>query len=226
MTPVFMQALGSDFDRLHPNLAWRYSIDSTSGVALMATGIMESIYVSSAVPSPLLRHYGNRAALPRRSSRMVPFCESHYCYQDELKRESLAILRTFDYSSGPHRFNSVKVFAKNGVIRDHFGDGPELLTDLEVSVNSRGDLLLESGPLHWLGKGPKLGMRRLFDARMKYMEGWDERNDRFRCDATVRAPMFGEIFHLRGWFTASDQLCSLQEIPDEAWTERLVDRDT
>uniref|UniRef100_UPI003D8E1311 DUF4166 domain-containing protein n=1 Tax=Gordonia sp. B7-2 TaxID=3420932 RepID=UPI003D8E1311 len=224
MTPVFMQALGSDFDRLHPNLAWRYSIDSTSGVALGGHGIYESVYINSALTSPVIRYYGNRAALPSRSSRMVPFTEEHYCYRDELGRECLAMLRTFEYSSGSRKLNSVKVPATSGIV-DFFGDGPELLYPVELSVNSRGDLLLESGPLRWLGKGPKLGMRGLFGAQMRYMEGWDERNDRFRCDATVRNPVIGEIMHFRGWFTTADRLCSLQEIPDEAWTENLIDRE-
>ena len=33
MTPVYRVALGSEFDRLHPNMQWRYGIDSTAGVA-------------------------------------------------------------------------------------------------------------------------------------------------------------------------------------------------
>ncbi|MDY6811221.1 MAG: DUF4166 domain-containing protein [Actinomycetota bacterium] len=225
MTPVFKHALGADFDRLHPHLAWRYGIDSTSSVAVEATGILETIYVSGALPAPLVRYYGKRGAIPSRSSRMVPFAENHYCYRDELGRESLAILRTFEYSAGPTRFNSVKVAASAG-ITDYFGDGPEMLSQLDVSVTSRGDLLLESGPLRWLDRGPIFGMRRIFDARMKYMEGWDEKNQRFRCDAVVRTPVFGQVFRFRGWFTAVDRQCELRDIPDEAWPEALVDRES
>ena len=98
MTPVYRAALGSDFDRLHPNVAWRYSIDSTSGVAQIGTGIYESVYVSSALPPPVIWHYAKRNAFPSKSSRMVPFTQSHYCYIDELGRESLAVLRAFDYT--------------------------------------------------------------------------------------------------------------------------------
>lgn len=47
MTPVYRAALGSDFDRLHPNLQWRYGIDSTSGVAQIMTGLLESVYVTA-----------------------------------------------------------------------------------------------------------------------------------------------------------------------------------
>ncbi|MDL9936954.1 DUF4166 domain-containing protein [Gordonia sp. ABSL1-1] len=225
MTPVYMDALGSDFDRLHPNLAWRYSIDSTSGVALTCSGIYESVYVNSIVPGFVLRYFGKRAALPTRSSRMVPFTEGHYCYRDELGRESLAVLRDFEYSTGSTKLNSVKVHTGGGQVIDYFGDGPELLFPLELSTNTRGDLIMESGPIKWLGRSAKIGMGAFVDARMKYMEGWDDRNDRFRCDATVRSPLIGEVLHFRGWFSAADRACALRDIPDEAWTENLVEHD-
>ncbi len=82
--------------------------------------------------------------------------------------------------------------------------------------------------MRWLGRGPKVGMRGLFTAQMKYIEGWDEKRERFRCDMTVRnPPVIGEIMHFRGWFTAVDQACTLRDIPpDEAWPVNLVDRES
>jgi hypothetical protein len=224
VTPVYQDALGSDFDRLHPNVAWRYSIDSTSNVAQMGTGILESVYITSALPPPFFWYYGKRNALPSKSSRMVPFTQGHYCYRDELGRECLAVLRSFDYSSGSRKLNSLLVSGASGLV-DYFGDGPELLYPIEPSVTAAGELLLESGPLRWLGRGPKVGMRGLFRSQMKYIEGWDEEHQRFRCDATVRNPVIGEILHFRGWFTVTDVACGLRDIPDEAWPLKLVDRE-
>ncbi|MXP23908.1 DUF4166 domain-containing protein [Gordonia sp. HNM0687] len=225
MAPVYRQILGSDFDRLHPNVAWRYSIDSTSGVAQIATGIYESVYVTSALPPPFFWHYAKRNALPPKSSRMVPFTQGHYCYIDELGRECLAVLRAFQYTNGTRNLNSLLVSGRGGLV-DYFGDGPELLYPIEPSVTRSGELLLESGPMRWLGRGPKIGMKGMFATQMKYIEGWDESRQRFRCDATVRNPVIGEILHFRGWFTATDQACTLRDIPDEAWPLNLVDRET
>lgn len=225
MAPVYREALGSDFDRLHPNVAWRYSIDSTSGVAQVGSGIYESVYTNPAMPSAFFKHYSKRSALPAKSSRMVPFTQSHYCYRDELGRECLAVLRDFQYTTGTRAMNSLLVAGRDGTMVDYFGDGPELLYPIEPSVTRNGELLLESGPMRWLGRGPNLGMRGPFAAQMKYIEGWDEKRSRFRCDATVRNPVVGEILHFRGWFTAEDQACSMREIPDEAWPLSLVDRE-
>ncbi|MGV9827747.1 DUF4166 domain-containing protein [Gordonia sp. NPDC003429] len=224
MTPVYRDALGSDFDRLHPNVAWRYSIDSTSGVAQMGAGIFESVYVSSALPPPVTWFYAKRHAFPAKSSRMVPFTQNHYCYRDELDRECLAVLRTFSYTSGKRALNSLLVAGRSGLV-DYFGDGPELLWPIEPSVTPAGELLLESGPMRWLGRGPKVGMKGMFATQMKYIEGWDDERQRFRCDATVRNPVFGEIIHFRGWFTATDLACTMRDIPDEAWPLNLIERE-
>ena len=223
MTPVYRQMLGSDFDRLHPNVAWRYGIDSTSGVAQIGTGIYESVFMTSALPPPMVWYYAKRNALPAKSSRMVPFTQGHYCYVDELGRECLAVLRSFEYTSGRRSLNSLLVSGRGGLV-DYFGDGPELLYPIEPSVTADGSLLLESGPMRWL-RGPNLGMRGPFTAQMKYIEGWDDTRQRFRCDATVRNPVIGEILHFRGWFTAVDQACTVHDIPDEAWPLQLVDKE-
>lgn len=224
MTPVYRQELGSDFERLHPNVAWRYSIDSTSGVAQMGTGIFESVYITSKLPPPMIWYYAKRSALPAKSSRMVPFNQGHYCYVDEIGRECLAVLRTFDFSSGTRRLNSLLVSGRTGLV-DYFGDGPELLYPIEPSVTRRGELLLESGPMRWLGRTPNIGMKGLFGAQMRYLEGWDAEHERFRCDATVRNPVIGEILHFRGWFTVTDIACTIHDIPDDAWPLSLVNRE-
>lgn len=224
MTPVYREILGSDFDLLHPNVAWRYNIDSTSAVAQIGTGIFESVYITSALPPPFFWYYGKRNALPSKTSRLVPFTQAHYCYVDEIGRECLAVLRRFNYTSGTRKLNSLLVAGNTGLV-DYFGDGPELLYPIEPSVTAAGELLLESGPMRWLGRGPKVGMKGLFGAQMRYLEGWDEERQRFHCDATVRNPVIGEILHFRGWFTATDIECGLRDIPDEAWPVSLVDRE-
>ncbi|PXW29117.1 DUF4166 domain-containing protein [Nocardia sp. 348MFTsu5.1] len=223
MSSVIQNVLGPEFEKLHPNLQWRYGIDSQSQLAQETSGIMESIY-SSPVVSTALRHFGKRNAMPTKSSRLVPFTMHNYCYQDELGRESLAVMRSLNYTSGPQGLNSLLVDGREGLV-DYFGDGPELLWPLEASVD-RGSLIFQSGPMRLLTAGPKVGMRGLLAARMLYAEGWDSERNRFRVDASVRNPVIGELIHYRGWFTAQDVPCRLRDIPDEAWPHRLIERES
>lgn len=83
---------------------------------------------------------------------------------------------------------------------------------------------LESGPARWL-RGPTRAARTPV-ATMKYIEGWDEQHQRFRCDATVRNPVLGEIMHYRGVVHRRRQAMSDVDIPDEAWPYKLIDRET
>ncbi|SIR93044.1 DUF4166 domain-containing protein [Williamsia sterculiae] len=224
MTPVYRAALGADFDNLHPHLQWRYGIDSTSGVAQMAGGILDSVYCNPVLPPPFVRHQRKRRSMPTRTSRQVPFTQNDFCYVDEAGRECLAVLRTFHHAGGDLAVNSLLVDGTAGLV-DYFGDGPELLYPVRASVGREGSLVLQSGPMRWLSTGPTVGMRGMFGARMQYVEGWDEQHGRFRCDATVRNPVVGELVHYRGWFTAVDQPCTLRDIPDEAWPLRLERRE-
>ena len=92
---------------------------------------MESIY-SSPLVSTALRHFGKRNAMPTKSSRLVPFEMQNYCYEDELGRESLAVMRSLNYTSGAQGLNSLLVDGREGLV-DYFGDGPELLWPLDAS---------------------------------------------------------------------------------------------
>ncbi|GAB2640902.1 hypothetical protein GCM10027169_06180 [Gordonia jinhuaensis] len=224
MTAVYRTALGGDFDNLHPNLQWRYSIDSASGVAQMVSGIMDSVYCSPKLPGPVKSFHRRRHSLAIRSSRLVPFEQGNYCYRDELGRECLAVLRTFGFGPGDQYLNSVLVDDPTGLV-DYFGDGPEYLYPITPSVTVDGGLLLETGPMRWTSTvGPNIGLRGLLELSMRYREWWQDDEDRFRCEAVVTNPIIGEVFHYRGWFTAVDRPCTIGDIPDEAWPLRLERR--
>ncbi|MGU3292945.1 DUF4166 domain-containing protein [Williamsia sp. M5A3_1d] len=220
MTPVYRAALGSEFTKLHPNIQWRYGVDSTSGVAQVTSGIVESVFCTSKLTPPVLRFFRRRNVMPTTTSRHVPFFMDNYCYVDERGRESLAVIRRFAYSNGEQRLHSLLVNGSSGLV-DYFGDGPFLLIPLNPRVGPGGSLILESEPMRMLSRGLRMGMRGLFATSMRYVEEWDDDAQRFRLDATVRNVTLGEIMHFRGWFTASDRPCTIHDIPDEAWPLRL-----
>ena len=106
-------------------------------MAQIASGIYESVYTNNALSPMFFWHYASRHAMPAKSSRMVPFEQSQYCYVDELGRECLAVLREFQYTSGSRNVNSLLVSGRDGLV-DYFGDGPELLYPIEPSVTKAG----------------------------------------------------------------------------------------
>ncbi|MEH3157051.1 MAG: DUF4166 domain-containing protein [Gordonia paraffinivorans] len=137
MTPVYRAALGSDFENLHPNIQWRYGVDSTSGIAQVTSGIVESVYCTSKLTPPVLRMFRRRNVMPTTTSRLVPFFMDNYCYRDERGRENLAVIRRFAYSTGEQRLHSLLVNGSGGLV-DYFGDGPDMLIPLTARVGGAG----------------------------------------------------------------------------------------
>ncbi|MBT0566982.1 DUF4166 domain-containing protein [Williamsia sp. CHRR-6] len=224
MSPIFRDAMGADFDRLHPNIAWRYSIDSTSDVAQTATGMIDSVRSTSLLTPPVARLFRKRNVMPTTTSRLVPFTQETYCYRDERGRENLAMLYRFAYSQGDQGLHSLLVNGQSGMV-NYLGDGPDVLFVLHTRVGPRGSLIQETEPMQFLGKAAKVGMRGLLASTMRYVEEWDDEHQRFRVDVTVRNRILGDVLQFSGWFTAVDRPCRLQDIPDEAWPLRLEERE-
>ena len=73
MNGVFEQALGSDFQRLHPDLQRRFGISSEAGIACRGRGVMDRIWRGPAFTVPFL-HVGawRNILVPVRGTN-VPF---------------------------------------------------------------------------------------------------------------------------------------------------------
>jgi len=224
MTSVYQSLLGSDFDKLHPNIQWRYGIDAAQNLSQVTDGMLESVYVNPMMTSPFVKFMARRSAMTNKSSRLVPFTMNNYFYIDELGRECMATLRTFNYSSGAQKLNSVQVVGVDGLV-DYFGDGPAVLFPIRLKVGPGGSVTFDSGPMRFLMKGPKWSPRSIAAVRLEYVEKWDEENNRFHCDGRISNSVMGEMYRYRGWFAARDEPCTIDQVPDEAWPYRLVERE-
>lgn len=82
MTSVFQRALGSDFDRLHPQLQRRFSVGLDSGEACVGRGTMSRIWHGAGFVRPFLALGGTRNILVPRAGRDVPFVIENFPYLD------------------------------------------------------------------------------------------------------------------------------------------------
>lgn len=44
MTSIYRQALGDDFDRLHPKMQWRFGFSSVDETYQIGTGVMDEVW--------------------------------------------------------------------------------------------------------------------------------------------------------------------------------------
>ncbi|MEU3227610.1 DUF4166 domain-containing protein [Streptomyces sp. NPDC006976] len=203
MTSIFQQALGADFDRLHPRVRRRFSVGLDSGESCVGRGVMDRVWHGGPWVRPFLALGGIRHILVPRAGRDVPFTIENVPFTDSFGRETVTFVRTFAFPDGPRRFDATMVHSpERGCVVDYLGTHQHLATDLHLAVDEAGALVIRSGE-HRFREGP-------VDARVPDLiggdavvrESFDEAAGRFRIQVSVTNRRFGPLFGYEGSFTA------------------------
>lgn len=201
MTSVFQQALGGEFDRLHPELQRRFGVDGSRDQGCIGTGRMDRVWRGGAFTAPFL-HLGTlRHVLFPETGTNIPFTIENYSYPDTYGRPTLTFVRTFQVR--PHRrrrFDATMVYHPGrDVIVDYLGTTQHIAVDLDVSTDGQGGLRIRSGAQIFRG-GVRCPVSLMGDAEVR--ESWDPKAERFNIRVTVTNRRFGPLFGYHGTFTA------------------------
>ncbi|MFJ3225437.1 DUF4166 domain-containing protein [Streptomyces sp. NPDC086783] len=204
MTSIFRTVMGSDFDRLHPQLRRRFSVGLTSGEACTGHGVMDRIWHGRGFVKPFLALGGTRNILVPRAGRDVPFTIENVPYTDGFGRETVTFVRTFDLPGGPRRFDAQMVLGPRGDrVLDYLGTHQHLASDLHFSAEADGSLLIRSGE-HRFREGPvDLRVPELLGGQAEVRESFDDTTGRFRIRVRVVNRRFGPLFGYEGSFRAT-----------------------
>lgn len=219
MTSVFQEALGADFDRLHPMMQRRFGVGLAAAEACIGRGVMQSIRRGPWWTVPFLQIGRLRNILVPDVGDDVPFTIENYPYRDALGRETLTFVRTYSVRSGrTARFDATMVLV-DGRVLDYLGSHQHLAVDLDLAVDERGGLVLTSDAQRF-HEGP-LSFRfpMLFSGRATLHEWWSDEDESFHVDLEVRNRLFGFLFGYRGSFTC-------EWVPATDAPERLKPRRT
>lgn len=213
MTAVFREALGSDFDRLHPELQRRFGFSSVDGHGCVARGVMDRVWHGGGFTRPFLWLGSWRNILVPMAGVGVPFTNENFAYLDTFGRETLSIVRTFELAGSRRgRFDATMVHSRSrGRIVDYLGTHQHLAVDIDVSVDQHGALVIRSGAQRFYEGPVAFSFPMLFSGRAFLREGYDDDAGRFTIDVTVRNTVFGPLFGYTGSFT-----CTYPETPDGA----------
>ncbi|MFF5333678.1 DUF4166 domain-containing protein [Streptomyces sp. NPDC013181] len=204
MTSIFQQALGADFDRLHPQLRRRFSVGLDSGESCTGRGVMERVWHGGRWVRPFLALGATRNILLPRTGRDVPFTIENVPFTDSYGRETVTFVRTFAFPDGPRRFDATMVHSpERGCVVDYLGTHQHLATDLHLSVDGAGALVIRSGE-HRFREGPvDARVPELIGGDAVVRESYDEAAGRFRIRVAVTNRRFGPLFGYEGSFTAA-----------------------
>lgn len=204
MTSIFARALGADFDRLHPEIRRRFSVGLDSGLACIGAGRMERIWHGGGIVGPFLAVGATRHILVPRTGRDVPFRIENFPYLDSYGRETVTFVRTFAFPNGrSHRFDATMIHSpRRGCVVDYLGTHQHLASDLHLSVDADGGLVIRSGE-HRFREGPvDLRVPELVGGEAEVRESFDDRSGRFRVQVRVVNRRFGPLFGYTGTFRA------------------------
>ena len=200
MTSIYRRALGSDFDRLHPEIQRRFGFDSHDAIASIGRGVMDEVWCGRFYTVPFLYVGTWRRIMFPEVGRDIPFTIENYAFVDDFGRETVSWIRTFD-STKQRRFDAYMVYSEGrGRIVDYLGSHEHLAVDLDLAVDEEGGLRLTSGDQRFYEGILGFRFPLLFSGVAEVREWFDDVSGRFRIAVNVRNRTWGPLFGYQGTF--------------------------
>lgn len=202
MTSIYQQMLGTDFDRLHPQIQRRFGISSGDGLACIGRGVMDEVWHGAPYTLPFLYIGAWRRIMFPEQGRGIPFTIANYTYRDRFGRETVTWLRTFA-TMRSRRFDAYMIYsAERGKIVDYLGTHQHLAVDIDLSVDARGGLCLRSGAQRFYEGAIGFRFPMQFSGVADVCEWYDDTLGRFCIEVRVSNQLWGPLFGYRGRFVA------------------------
>jgi hypothetical protein len=200
MTSIYARALGSDFDRLHPQIRRRFGFSSADGVASIGRGVMDEVWRGRPYTLPFLYVGTWRRIMFPETGRDIPFIIENYAFLDRFGRETVSWVRTFE-SRRTRRFDAYMVYSdERHRIVDYLGSHEHLAVDLDMWVDEEGGLCLRSGAQRFYEGRFGFDFPLLFSGVADVREWFDEVLGRYRISVSVHNRRWGPLFGYRGSF--------------------------
>lgn len=213
MSSIYQRALGSDFDRLHPQIQRRFGFSSADGVASVGRGVMEEIWCGRFYTVPFLYVGTWRRIMFPEVGRNIPFTIENYAFVDRFGRETVTWARTFE-SRRQRRFDAYMIYSEQrGAIVDYLGSHEHLAVDIELRVDEEGGLCLRSGAQRFYEGPVAFNFPMAFSGVAEVREWYDDKTDRFRISVDVRNRVWGRLFGYRGSFVVDWRTVEVGQVP-------------
>ena len=202
---IFRQALGADFDRLHPELQRRFGVGVASGYSCVGRGVMHEVRRGPWWTLPFLALGTFRNIMFPESGRNIPFQIDNYVYVDSHGRETVTFVRTMHIRRGRRRrFDATMIYSptQNKIV-DYLGTHQHLAVDLDLSVTEDGGLRLKSGAQRFHEGPVTFRFPMLLSGVAHLTEHFDDDRGVFVIDLEVRNRLLGFLFGYRGEFTCT-----------------------
>ncbi len=214
MTSIYRQALGANFERLHPKMQWRFGFSSIDESCQVGTGVMDEVWRGPWWTLPFLLLGSTRRVLFPSRGRGVPFTIANYAYLDRFGRETVTWSRRFAFPRRTRAFDATMIYSKHrDTIVDYLGTHQHLAVDLQCRVDDDGGMCLRSGEQRLYEGRLAFRFPLIFSGVANVREWWDDASACFRIEVHVANKLLGPLFGYRGSFTVEERPCPAASIP-------------
>ena len=154
MTSIYLRALGSEFDRLHPSIQERFGFTSADGRSAIGRRTMENVWHGRFYTLPFLYVGTWRNIMFPERGQNIPFTIENWAHRDSYGRETVTWLRTFS-TGRRQRFDAYMIYSEQRQrivdylgTRQHLGRGPGTFgrRQRRPAAALRGAALLRESP--------------------------------------------------------------------------------
>jgi len=214
MKSIYQQALGSDFQKLHPKIRDRFGFSSTDARACIGTGTMHAMWHGKPWTWPFLNLGASRRVMFPESENNTRFVIENYAYRDALGRETVTWIRTFDFAKVRRRFDAYMIFStRRNRIVDYLGTHEHLAVDLDIRVDARGGLCIRSGEQRFYEHILGFRVPAALTGRAEVREWFDDDLGKFCIRVDVTNNRFGRLFGYAGTFDVA--WIDVEKIPQD-----------
>lgn len=226
MTSIYREALGDDFDCLHPRMQWRFGFSSIDATCQIGRGVMDRVWRGPWWTLPFLLLGSTRRVLFPSRGEHVPFTISNYAYLDRFGRETVTWSRRFDFPDRTRAFDATMIHSKQrGCIVDYLGTHQHLAVDLACAVDTSGAMCLRSGEQRFYERRVGFRFPLTLSGVATVREWWDPDAERFRIDVRVANRFLGPLFGYSGSFTVEERACAPGAVPADVLPVRQERRE-
>lgn len=201
MTSIYQQVLGSDFDRLHPQIQKRFGINSNDKVASIGKGVMQSVWYGKPYTLPFLYIGTWRNIMFPQKGKDIPFTIENYAYKDKFGRETVTWVRKYQFPKRVRRFDATMIYSeKRKRIVNYLGTHQHLAVDIEMTVAENGGIKLRSGEQRFYEGFLDFKFPMLFSGEANVCEWYDDKEQKFKISVVVSNKTWGKLFGYEGTF--------------------------
>jgi hypothetical protein len=215
MSSIYQKVLGSDFQKLHPEIQKRFGFDSSDKIASIGRGIMQNVWHGKLYTLPFLYVGTWRNIMFPQSGKNVPFSIENYAYKDKFGRETVTWVRKYQFPNGERRFDATMIYSeKRKRIVDYLGTHQHLAVDIDMKVAANGGLNLISGEQRFYEGVIGFKFPMVFSGIANVCEWFDDEEQKFKISVVVTNKAWGKLFGYEGTFDVEYiPIKSLTDIP-------------